>query len=197
MKNRAAPFLLVIIHCEMVTKLWYVTPGSSYPILSFPSLSLHLTFNNLIKLSEKKTYFMTKFSSFFSPSIFSAFFLLGQSFYVCFLVCLVLLFLKTNKRRVVLLFPFFFPFQFMSFFFFVCRLVVSQNGRALHIVFPHQFLDSPEWFGVSTDEYFQVSMSGQPFSQMKQSRKLACKWLNFPEPPRKSDLKVWKNEFSS
>jgi len=36
------------------------------------------------------------------------------------------------------------------------RLVVSQNGRALHIVFPHQFLDSPEWFGVSTDEYFQV-----------------------------------------
>ncbi|XP_021913396.1 blood vessel epicardial substance-like isoform X5 [Zootermopsis nevadensis] len=37
------------------------------------------------------------------------------------------------------------------------KLVVSQNGRALHIVFPHQFLDSPEWFGVSTDEYFQVS----------------------------------------
>jgi hypothetical protein len=37
------------------------------------------------------------------------------------------------------------------------RLVVSQNGRALHIVFAHQFLDSPEWFGVSTDEYFQVS----------------------------------------
>jgi hypothetical protein len=34
---------------------------------------------------------------------------------------------------------------------------VSQNGRALHIVFPHQFLDSPEWFGVSTDEYFQVN----------------------------------------
>lgn len=39
---------------------------------------------------------------------------------------------------------------------FYFRLVVSQNGRALHIVFPHQFLDSPEWFGVSTDEYFQV-----------------------------------------
>lgn len=34
---------------------------------------------------------------------------------------------------------------------------MSQNFRALHIVFPHQFLDSPEWFGVSTDEYFQVS----------------------------------------
>ncbi|KAF4524486.1 hypothetical protein B566_EDAN013101 [Ephemera danica] len=25
------------------------------------------------------------------------------------------------------------------------KLVVSQNGRALHIVFPHQFLDSPEY----------------------------------------------------
>lgn len=37
------------------------------------------------------------------------------------------------------------------------RLVVSQNQRALHIVFPHQFLDSPEWFGVSTDDFFQVS----------------------------------------
>jgi len=37
------------------------------------------------------------------------------------------------------------------------RLVVSQNYRALHIVFPHQFLDSPEWFGLTTDEYFQVS----------------------------------------
>lgn len=41
--------------------------------------------------------------------------------------------------------------------YFIFRLVVSQNGRALHIVFPHQFLDSPEWFGVSTDEYFQVN----------------------------------------
>lgn len=38
------------------------------------------------------------------------------------------------------------------------RLVVSQNQRALHIVFPHQFLDSPEWFGVSTDDYFQVCL---------------------------------------
>lgn len=44
----------------------------------------------------------------------------------------------------------------MIFSFLFFRLVVSQNGRALHIVFPHQFLDSPEWFGVSTDEYFQV-----------------------------------------
>ncbi|XP_063704057.1 popeye domain-containing protein 3 [Culicoides brevitarsis] len=38
------------------------------------------------------------------------------------------------------------------------KLVVSQNQKALHIVFPHQFLDSPEWFGVSTDDYFQVSI---------------------------------------
>lgn len=39
------------------------------------------------------------------------------------------------------------------------RLVVSQATKALHIVFPHQFLDSPEWFGVSTDDYFQVSIT--------------------------------------
>lgn len=39
------------------------------------------------------------------------------------------------------------------------RFVVSQNQKALHIVFPHQFLDSPEYFGVSTDDYFQVSIT--------------------------------------
>jgi blood vessel epicardial substance len=37
--------------------------------------------------------------------------------------------------------------------------VVSQNQKALHIVFPQQFLDSPEYFGVSTDDYFQVSIT--------------------------------------
>ncbi|XP_054270498.1 blood vessel epicardial substance-like isoform X3 [Macrosteles quadrilineatus] len=46
------------------------------------------------------------------------------------------------------------------------KLVVSQNGRALHIVFPHQFLDSPEWFGVSTDEYFQVSVTAMEDSRV-------------------------------
>lgn len=46
------------------------------------------------------------------------------------------------------------------------KLVVSQNGRALHIVFPHQFLDSPEWFGVSTDEYFQVSVTAMEESRV-------------------------------
>ena len=37
-----------------------------------------------------------------------------------------------------------------------CRLLVSQAGRALHLVTKDQFLDSPEWFGVTTDEIFQV-----------------------------------------
>lgn len=46
------------------------------------------------------------------------------------------------------------------------KLVVSQNFRALHIVFPHQFLDSPEWFGVSTDEYFQVSVTAMEDSRV-------------------------------
>lgn len=46
------------------------------------------------------------------------------------------------------------------------KLVVSQNGRALHIVFPNQFLDSPEWFGVSTDEYFQVSITAMEESRI-------------------------------
>ncbi|XP_023316606.1 blood vessel epicardial substance isoform X2 [Trichogramma pretiosum] len=46
------------------------------------------------------------------------------------------------------------------------KLVVSQNGKALHIVFPHQFLDSPEWFGVSTDEFFQVSITAMEDSRV-------------------------------
>ncbi|XP_037029954.1 blood vessel epicardial substance isoform X2 [Bradysia coprophila] len=39
------------------------------------------------------------------------------------------------------------------------KLVVSQNQKALHIVFSNQFLDSPEWFGVSTDDFSQVSIT--------------------------------------
>jgi len=39
------------------------------------------------------------------------------------------------------------------------RLLVSQAGRPLHVVSENQFLDSPEWFGVTTDEYFQVSVT--------------------------------------
>ncbi|XP_068139635.1 blood vessel epicardial substance isoform X1 [Drosophila tropicalis] len=46
------------------------------------------------------------------------------------------------------------------------KLVVSQHQRALHIVFPHQFLDSPEWFGVSTDDYFQVSIMAMEDSRV-------------------------------
>jgi hypothetical protein len=46
------------------------------------------------------------------------------------------------------------------------RLVVSQSQKALHIVFPHQFLDSPEWFGVSTDDYFQVSIMAMEESRI-------------------------------
>nr|KPJ16206.1 Blood vessel epicardial substance [Papilio machaon] len=46
------------------------------------------------------------------------------------------------------------------------KLVVSQSQRALHIVFPHHFLDSPEWFGVSTDEYFQVSIMAMEESRV-------------------------------
>ena len=53
-----------------------------------------------------------------------------------------------------------YPFPILSF-----RLVVSQNQKALHIVFPHQFLDSPEWFGVSTDDYFQVSIMAMEESE--------------------------------
>ena len=39
------------------------------------------------------------------------------------------------------------------------RFLVSQAGRVLHLVTQHQFLDSPEWFGVTTDEYFQVTVT--------------------------------------
>nr|XP_053604511.1 blood vessel epicardial substance-like isoform X2 [Plodia interpunctella] len=46
------------------------------------------------------------------------------------------------------------------------KLVVSQNQRALHIVFRHHFLDSPEWFGVSTDEHFQVSIMAMEESRV-------------------------------
>ncbi|XP_032593748.1 blood vessel epicardial substance isoform X3 [Drosophila grimshawi] len=46
------------------------------------------------------------------------------------------------------------------------KLVVSQHQRALHIVFPHQFLDSPEWFGVSTDDFFQVSIMAMEESRV-------------------------------
>lgn len=36
--------------------------------------------------------------------------------------------------------------------------MVSQDGKPLNFVTANQFLDSPEWFGMSTDEYFQVTI---------------------------------------
>jgi len=38
------------------------------------------------------------------------------------------------------------------------RLSVSQQGSPLHSVVGSQFLESPEWFGVANDHYFQVSV---------------------------------------
>ncbi|XP_049539821.1 uncharacterized protein LOC125953962 isoform X1 [Anopheles darlingi] len=46
------------------------------------------------------------------------------------------------------------------------KLVVSQNLKALHIVFARQFLDTPEWFGVPTDDYFQVSIMAMEESRV-------------------------------
>lgn len=37
-------------------------------------------------------------------------------------------------------------------------MLVIENGRTLHVLHPMQFVDSPEWFGVSSDDYFQVSI---------------------------------------
>lgn len=37
-------------------------------------------------------------------------------------------------------------------------MLVIENGRTLHVLHPMQFLDSPEWFGVSSDDFFQVSI---------------------------------------
>jgi len=46
------------------------------------------------------------------------------------------------------------------------RLLVSQQGRPLHIILPHQFVDSPEYFGVSTDELFQVTITAMEDSKL-------------------------------
>ena len=37
------------------------------------------------------------------------------------------------------------------------RLLVRQSGKMLHVVPNLHFVDSPEWFGVAADEFFQVS----------------------------------------
>ncbi|XP_054165891.1 popeye domain-containing protein 2-like [Oppia nitens] len=38
------------------------------------------------------------------------------------------------------------------------RVSVIRNGKPLHILDSHQFLDSPEWFGVGTQETYEVSI---------------------------------------
>lgn len=51
---------------------------------------------------------------------------------------------------------------YLDFQFYECvlfRLVVSQHGHALHIVDSKQFLDSPEWFGVCTNDTYQVILA--------------------------------------
>lgn len=42
---------------------------------------------------------------------------------------------------------------------FCFRLVVCQGGKPLHVILPFQFVDSPEYFGVATDELFQVTIT--------------------------------------
>lgn len=37
------------------------------------------------------------------------------------------------------------------------RLLVRQSGKMLHVVPNLHFVDSPEWFGVAADEFFQIS----------------------------------------
>lgn len=37
-------------------------------------------------------------------------------------------------------------------------MLVIENKKTLHVLSPMQFLDSPEWFGVSNDDdFFQVA----------------------------------------
>ncbi|KAK4010266.1 popeye domain-containing protein 3 isoform X2 [Daphnia magna] len=38
------------------------------------------------------------------------------------------------------------------------RMLVSQNDKMLHFIHPMQFLDSSDWFQVSSDDIFQVSI---------------------------------------
>ena len=38
------------------------------------------------------------------------------------------------------------------------RVSVLRGGQTLHIIDAHQFLDSPEWFGVGSHETYQVSI---------------------------------------
>ncbi|XP_076373448.1 popeye domain-containing protein 3-like isoform X2 [Tachypleus tridentatus] len=46
------------------------------------------------------------------------------------------------------------------------RLIVSQGGHQLHIIDSHQFLDSPEWFGVTSDDCYQVTVTALEESRL-------------------------------
>lgn len=38
------------------------------------------------------------------------------------------------------------------------RVAVLRNGRTIHLIDSHQFLDSPEWFGVGSNDTYQVTI---------------------------------------
>jgi PREDICTED: similar to bves CG32513-PA, isoform A, partial len=38
------------------------------------------------------------------------------------------------------------------------RLAVLKNGRTLHLIDSHQFIDSPEWFGSSCSDTYKVTV---------------------------------------
>ncbi|XP_035715777.1 blood vessel epicardial substance [Folsomia candida] len=46
------------------------------------------------------------------------------------------------------------------------RLLVTQSGRSLHMIHANQFVDSPEYFGVTTDDLFQVSITAVEESRL-------------------------------
>ncbi|RWS31268.1 popeye domain-containing protein 3-like protein, partial [Leptotrombidium deliense] len=38
------------------------------------------------------------------------------------------------------------------------RLAVLKNGKTMHLIDAHQFIDSPEWFGVGSNDTYQVTI---------------------------------------
>ena len=59
---------------------------------------------------------------------------------------------------------------------------MSQGGKALHLVNQNQFLDSPEWFGVTTDEFFQVSITALETSTIISWHRDMVKFCLMEEP---------------
>jgi len=46
------------------------------------------------------------------------------------------------------------------------RMLVMENGQTLHVLSPMQFLDSPEWFGVASEDIFTVSIRASDESRV-------------------------------